>query len=201
MIGLAQELLSTDGGAELAKLRQRREALTTKAELLRKLDEEIVEAVHEDELEAEIENADMFREWIELAILELDGAMRVDADKSRVTESERPAARARAIGDPLHDVVEHRESRDVSPDEDAPSDALSHDYREHGDSPHVTSDGPSTRGAPGDPPAIPLPSVTGGSPTDRLYHSPHVKLPKLVILPDGQHSGTHSNQQFTRIQR
>lgn len=54
MIGLAQELLSAEGERSLLNL-QKREALAAKAELLRKLDEEIVEAVHEDELEGEIE--------------------------------------------------------------------------------------------------------------------------------------------------
>lgn len=58
MITQAQELLSAEGGADLTKLRHKREALAVKVKLLRKLDEEIVEAVHEDELEEEVDGAD-----------------------------------------------------------------------------------------------------------------------------------------------
>ena len=58
MIMQAQELLSAEGGADLTKLRHKREALAAKVKLLRKSDEEIVEAVHGDELEEEVDGAD-----------------------------------------------------------------------------------------------------------------------------------------------
>ena len=66
MITQASELLSAAsvGGPEPAKLRQKRDALSTKAELLSKLDADILEAVNEDNLEEEIEVADMVRERI-----------------------------------------------------------------------------------------------------------------------------------------
>ena len=62
MIGQARETLEESEGYEIAKLTQKKDALAAKAELLRKLDEEIVEVVHEDELESEIERADEIRE-------------------------------------------------------------------------------------------------------------------------------------------
>ena len=77
IVGQARELLSESVAAETAKLTQKREALAAKSELLRKLDAEIVEAVHEDELEGEIEHADEFQEQIELLIIELDSALRL----------------------------------------------------------------------------------------------------------------------------
>ena len=66
------QLLSAEGGADLPKLKHKRQALAAKTELLSKLDEEIVETVHESELEEEVEVADTVRERIELIIIELD---------------------------------------------------------------------------------------------------------------------------------
>ena len=62
MIGQARETLEESEGYEIAKLTQKKDALAAKAELLRKLDEEIVKVVNEDELESEIERADEIRE-------------------------------------------------------------------------------------------------------------------------------------------
>ena len=75
MLAQATELMSTDGGLQPAKLKQKREALAAKAELLNKLDAEVVEAIDEDDLEEEIEAADTIRDRIELTIIELDGAL------------------------------------------------------------------------------------------------------------------------------
>ena len=70
------------------KLRHEMEALAAKGELLRKLDEEIVEVVHEDELE-EVEGAYTVQEHIELIIIELDSEMNAATDKLRL-EAEYP---------------------------------------------------------------------------------------------------------------
>lgn len=56
-------MLSTEGGADPAKLRHRKQVLSSKAKLLSKLDGEIVKAVHEKELE-EVEAADTVWERI-----------------------------------------------------------------------------------------------------------------------------------------
>lgn len=67
-------MLSSEGGLNVAKLKQKRRVLQTKTELLNKLDEEIVEMVPEDGLE-EVEQANIVREQIELAIIDLDSAL------------------------------------------------------------------------------------------------------------------------------
>ena len=72
----ARELLSAEEGFDPPKLKHKRDALAAKAELLVKLDEEIASAVHEDELGEEIEGADTVKERIELAVIDLDGALR-----------------------------------------------------------------------------------------------------------------------------
>ena len=70
MITQTSELLSAAavGGPEPAKLRQKRDALSAKAELLSKLDANILEEVDEDDLKEEIEVA-------KLLAIELGGAL------------------------------------------------------------------------------------------------------------------------------
>ena len=72
MIDQVQEMLSSEEGLNAAKLKQRKQALQAKTELLNKLDEEIV-MVPEDGLDEEVEQADLVRERIELAIIDLNG--------------------------------------------------------------------------------------------------------------------------------
>ena len=80
MIGSAQEMLGAE--PDPAKLKQKRDALAAKAELLRELDAEIVGEIHEDEIGGEIEK---IQEQIELAIIELDSAQPSGEVRSRVT--------------------------------------------------------------------------------------------------------------------
>ena len=82
MIDQVQEMLSSEEGLNAAKLKQRKQALQAKTELLNKLDEEIVEMVPEDGLDEEVEQADLVRERIELAIIELNGALDGTGTKS-----------------------------------------------------------------------------------------------------------------------
>ena len=79
--GQARDMLSEGVAHETAKLTQKKEALAAKSELLSKLDAEIVEAVHEDELESEIGHADGVQEQIELMIIELDSALRLQTTR------------------------------------------------------------------------------------------------------------------------
>ena len=62
-------------GATLSRLRQYSEALKEKSDLLKRLDGEILELVKEEELEEEIEQADVFSEKIQLALIELSDAL------------------------------------------------------------------------------------------------------------------------------
>ena len=64
-VGQAREVLTAETGLEPASQKQKREALVAKAELLIKLDADIVEEAHEDELVEEIDSADTVRERIE----------------------------------------------------------------------------------------------------------------------------------------
>ena len=83
MIDQVREMLSSEEGLNAAKLKQRKQALQAKTELLNdKLDEEIVEMVPEDGLDEEVEQADLVRERIELAIIELNGALDGTGTKS-----------------------------------------------------------------------------------------------------------------------
>ena len=106
MIAQAQELLDAEGGADPPKLKHKRQALAAKAELLSKLDEEIVEATHEDELEEEVETADTVRERIELTMIKLDSALDLAADKLRGLDLERPGTRR---SDPATEPTHHPE--------------------------------------------------------------------------------------------
>ena len=74
MVDQVQEMLSSKGGLNVAKLKQKRRVFQMKTELLNKLDEEIVEMVPEDGLE-EVEQANIVREQIKLAIIDLDSTL------------------------------------------------------------------------------------------------------------------------------
>ena len=71
------EMLSTDATEELdvvklqQKLQQKKRTLEAKLDLLSKLDEEVGELIHEDELEVEIQQVDDFKERMELTICDL----------------------------------------------------------------------------------------------------------------------------------
>ena len=66
-----EALLAADGG----RLKQLRQSLKNKIDILSKLDEELLLSVGEEELEYEIEQADVVRERAELAIIGLDEAL------------------------------------------------------------------------------------------------------------------------------
>ena len=64
-----------------SKLKQsHQEALTGKLEVLNKLDSEILELLDEDELADEIEQADTFTDKIQLAIIDIDQALKGDVN-------------------------------------------------------------------------------------------------------------------------
>ena len=201
MITQAQELLSAEGGVDPPKLRHKREALAAKAELLMKLDKEIVEAVHEDELE-EVGAADAVRERIKFIVIELDSALNAAADKLRL-EAEYPELHG---GDITRERPCASESRPITepPHEESPS--------------HVPPDHPlapvemrtSTTSTPADPS---LHADPGGSPVELLPHSSCVKLPKLSLKRfngdptkwmtfwDTFESAVHDNAALTNIDK
>ena len=60
---------------DVSKLKQLKLALENKADTLKKLDEEVLEKTPDDELDEEIQQADMFAEDIQLAIVQLSSAL------------------------------------------------------------------------------------------------------------------------------
>ena len=136
MVDQVQEMLSSEGGLNVAKLKQKRRALQTKTELLNKLDEEIVEMVPEDGLK-EVEQANIVREQIELAIIDLDSTLdgipaqpqRRGPTHSESDERERSDERHEPPADPPPD--------DPPPDDPPPDDPPIHDDGLH--SPHMYS--------------------------------------------------------------
>ena len=190
MMAQARELLNAEEGFDPPKLKHKRDALAAKAELLGRLDEEIADAVHEDELEEEIEGADTVKERIELAIIDLDGALRrtdSGSERTRVgvaetyeIEGARGGARSRESGgggdvmEPLHDAGA-RTADTTADTHTGPLHHVDHDHRV----PHHTLEDPpplgggetDTRGGGGTP-------LTEESPSAR---SSYVKLPKLSL--------------------
>ena len=118
MITQARDLLETraDGAGvpNAQRLRQSRQALQAKVDLLAKLDEEIVGLVGDDDLEEEIDQADRYREDIELAIIEIDSV----TDDNGTDASHRSATPS--------------ESRDTDPGENSPEPELPPDPPGHG---------------------------------------------------------------------
>ena len=70
------ESLESTEQPNLARLRQQKQSLSGKLETLSKLDDELTELVDEDELDNEISQADQYREKIQMAIIDIDQALR-----------------------------------------------------------------------------------------------------------------------------
>ena len=158
-----------------------------------------MEAVHESELEEEVEVADTVRERIELIIIELDSALNVAADRSRGFIPEHPEP---FVGDstlePPHDPPHHERGeslhRDVPPDHPS-SEEAPHEMR-------------SSMTVPADP----LPPADPSS-VELLASSPRVKLPKLSLKKfngdltkwmtfwDTFESAVHNNPALTSIDK
>ena len=183
MIGQARETLEESEGFEIAKLTQKKDALAAKVELLRKLDEEIVEVVHEDELESEIERADEIREQIELIVIELDCALRV-----------RTSIRETRVREPPREPTSGSERRPADEVGDPPCDE------------RIATEGDEERHV--DPLLDPESTRAG-----LLPYSPHVKLPKLSLKKfngdltrwttfwDTFESAVHQNPALTNIDK
>ena len=76
MTRILNRLRDTLDTAEATKLKQMKQSLVEKGNLLTKLDGEIIEEVEEDYLESEIEQADMIKEDISFAIISIEEALK-----------------------------------------------------------------------------------------------------------------------------
>lgn len=77
-------------------MKQLKQSLTDKLQVLSKLDEELIDLVRDEQLEQEVEQADLIRERISLAIISLDDRLeslqlqkmeRETTSPSRMTEA------------------------------------------------------------------------------------------------------------------
>ena len=77
--GLTTRLLShmeeTIASADLNRLKQFKQSLTSKVDILSKLDDELFKLVEEDQLDAEVVQADLIKEKMTLAVISIDDAM------------------------------------------------------------------------------------------------------------------------------
>ena len=157
MIGQIEEALEVTE-TNLSMLRQKRTALEEKLELLRQLDEEIMDALtEEDDFTEEIEQADAYRGKIQLAIIDIDAAI-----LSATTPSESYGA-GKGIS---------RRSTPVLCDNSSHANGAGGEPFTRESSP--TSSGTGSSSIPLSPPSSP-PGRRG----------PRVKLPKLVLKKFG----------------
>ena len=81
LINQLDEVLSL---ADVSRLKQMRQSLMAKMEILSRMDEEILALVEEDQVGGEIEQADVVREGAELAIISIDEALAALPKKSKL---------------------------------------------------------------------------------------------------------------------
>ena len=177
------------------RLRQLKQSLTDKQQVLSKLDDELIELVNDEHLEEEVEAADLIRERIGLAIISLDNAL------ESLSTWRTPREAASPSRSPLASVEERRLHRDESSDvRVSSSDPITHPTMMiHNGPPTVdlrpattdvtTSPWTASSGVPPLPP-MPLPSLltmatsttspTGAVPSTTVTFSgmfPHTSMP------------------------
>ena len=187
IISQVYESLESGEALNLPRLRQQKLQLSGKLDVLSKLDDELIEMVAEDELDVEVEQADVIKEKIGLCIMDIDQAL----------ERPKTADTSRADG------------RTTPPTEDSTS-----THTRSGGTPPTP---PSTEGDgsctdPVDPTLTPPPTDPGGA-TPLSSITPRVKLPKLSIKKfngdltkwvtfwDSFDSSIHSNPSLSNVDK
>ena len=164
IIGQVYENLESRDGPNLPRLKQYKVLLSGKLEVLSKLDDELIELVGVEDLDSEVEQADVIREKIRLCILDIDQAIE----------------RADSIG-----ATPRGSSSVVTP----PAGGGPHPPGSPTDTtPPATEEGtpvvPITSTIVRTPPTTGLTTPTSGGDalaTTHLSTTPHVKFPKLSI--------------------
>ena len=82
LISQLEEAMESDDARRLKQLKQ---SLTDKTSVLVKLDDELIGLVEEEQLEAEVEQADLIRERIGLAIISIEDALKALVAKTPET--------------------------------------------------------------------------------------------------------------------
>ena len=159
IVSQVYESLESGEALNLPRLRQQKSQLSGKLDVLSKLDDELIEMVAEDELDAEVEQADVIKEKIGLCIMDIDQALE------------------RASSHKVTDTASDDRSGDSSHTTPSTKDPASTHTRSEGTPPTP----PSTETAD-DPSSLPPPTDPGaGGATPSSSTAPHVKLPKLSI--------------------
>ena len=101
IMGQVRDNLDSPDGPNLRRLRQQKSTLSGKLDVLSKLDDELLDLVNEDDLEGEVEQADVIRERIGVCIMDIDDALDRDAQKSdpmRTTPMADPTGATGVVG-------------------------------------------------------------------------------------------------------
>ena len=191
IVSQVYESLESGEALNLPRLRQQKSQLSGKLDVLSKLDDELIEMVAEDELDTEVEQADVIKEKIGLCIMDIDQALE------------------RASSHKVTDTASDDRSGDSSHTTPSTEDPASTHTRSEGTPPTP----PSTETAD-DPPSLPPPTDPGaGGATPSSLTAPHVKLPKLsikkfngdltkwVIFWDSFDSSIHKNLSLSNVDK
>ena len=198
IVSQVYENLESGEALNLPRLRQQKSLLSGKLDVLSRLDDELIEMVAEDELDNEVEQADIIKEKIGLCIMDIDQALE-RASSHKVTDA------TSAGGDSSHTT---------------PSTEDSSSTRAHSEgatpTPPSTETGDDTPGSPPPtdtaltPPPV-APGAGGTTPSPSI--TPHVKLPKLSIKKfngdltkwvtfwDSFDSSIHSNLSLSNVDK
>ena len=171
IVGQVYESLESGDALSVPRLRQQKSLLSGKLDLLSKLDDELIEMVAEDELDHEVEQADVIKERIDLCIMDIDKALKRTS--------------SHVVTDPATTGDDSSRTTPSTKDSDS-----THTHPGGPPTPPSTEMGgdPPTLPPPTDPtdPALTLPSTvptTGDTTlvTPSSLITSHVKLPKLSI--------------------
>ena len=187
------ELLDSTEELNSMRLRQWKQPLSGKLDVLSKLDKELIELVPE-ELDNEVDQADKIREKIQLAIIDIDQALKKCATRSPSPEVVTP------MGDETHDT--RTDGATDLPLEEPPTPTIT----DAGDTPPTGT--PTTEDET-------TAAVDSTSPTESTVTIPtsHVKFPKLLLRKfngditkwasfwDSFDSAIHSNPSLSSVDK
>ena len=199
LLSQLEEAIETGDARRLKQLKQ---SLTDKSNVLAKLDDELIELVEEEQLEAEVEQADLIKEKISLAIISIEDTL--DALTRETGHARRDARRrvessslrsSESAGEEEHPAM----SRSSSSTSDsrvstAPLMDSSHITAPHSSSaPMIGATSSTTPSLVADPPLVSFPSVSpllGALPHSTV--TPTLTVSTLPSLPSTTFSGSLS---------
>ena len=79
--GQVDKTLESADTHDVRRLKQLKQSLVSKLDILSKTDDELIELVNEQQLDAEVEQADLIKENISIAVISIDDAVRAFATR------------------------------------------------------------------------------------------------------------------------